>query len=473
MYCLAIIGVSIFPLLISDIYYLDDSYRVVTGIIGWSGDARPVGEIFYKILTLSNNSLPDLFPAPLILSILFLCYVFSLLSTKFSNGHTFLFALCISPVILNPLFNANLHFRYDSPFMVLSIAFALLPYCFSFKNKIADYLIPALFVTLALSSYQVSVNIFITFALIELTYNITRGDIKKSVIILLGRVVIILLGYLLYSKIVINLITVNSYFHEYSRIISLDKTGVLKLFDNLISSFAIFSGGWNMGFRIFMLSLALISGISLIGLAIKNHKTIIGTSFLLVSWVVMLLTSILFIPGVMIFSENPLFLSRGYVGLGGFISAMMIPACWISFKHIRFLVAIVYIYIIGFSYASNNAIKLENSHIENTAIRIINDIESYDTTGQIKYVDIDGQLQKSESTNIAIRAYPLIKSILPKAFYYNYNIGQFIINRNGMPNIKYTNPDKHHAPEYCHSKKSRYYYDICFGDNETAYITFK
>ena len=86
---------------------------------------------------------------------------------------------------------------------------------------------------------------------------------------------------------------------------------------------------------------------------------------------------------------------------------------------------------------------------------------------------IDGQLQKSESTNIAIRAYPLIKSILPKAFYYNYNIGQFIINRNGMPNIKYTNPDKHHAPEYCHSKKSRYYYDICFGDNETAYITFK
>ena len=135
MYCLAIIGVSIFPLLISDIYYLDDSYRVVTGIIGWSGDARPVGEIFYKILTLSNNSLPDLFPAPLILSILFLCYVFSLLSTKFSNGHTFLFALCISPVILNPLFNANLHFRYDSPFMVLSIAFALLPYRFSFKNQ--------------------------------------------------------------------------------------------------------------------------------------------------------------------------------------------------------------------------------------------------------------------------------------------------------------------------------------------------
>ncbi|HGJ5863056.1 MAG TPA: hypothetical protein ACHBX2_02480 [Arsenophonus nasoniae] len=43
---LGIIGLTVFPLLISNIYYLDDLYRVVWGFTGWDGDGRPFSQFF-------------------------------------------------------------------------------------------------------------------------------------------------------------------------------------------------------------------------------------------------------------------------------------------------------------------------------------------------------------------------------------------------------------------------------------------
>ena len=109
--CLVILGVALIPIISSNVYYMDDLYRVVLGIKGWSGDARPFAEIFYNVLTLQSDIMPDLFPAPLILAVVFLCFVFSMLSERFSNGRDILFAFCICPLILNPLFSSNLHFK--------------------------------------------------------------------------------------------------------------------------------------------------------------------------------------------------------------------------------------------------------------------------------------------------------------------------------------------------------------------------
>lgn len=469
---LGIIGLTVFPLLISNIYYLDDLYRVVWGFTGWDGDGRPFSQFFYRILTLRSHMLPDLFPAPLILSIVFLCFVFSLLSEKFGNRKSILFALCICSLILNPLFNANLHFRYDSSFMVLSIAFALLPFCVLSKNKIISFFLSCLFITLSLTSYQVSINIFITFSLIELLHGATRGDIKGSVVMTVNRMGGLIVGYIFYSKIIIGLTSVNAYFSEYSRIISFDKDGGSKLAENLSSSFSLLYENQNFGFKIFILSIILVYVLSLIDIIFRNHK-IINVPFLLLSWVITLLLSIFFIPGVTVFSENPLFMARGYVGFGGFIAAMLIPVCWVSFKYIRYLILISYIYMIGFSYAANNAMKLENAHIENVAIRIINDIENNSNGNEIKYINVDGELQHNESAKVAVVTYPLINSMLPRAFYYKYDVGQFVLNRLGLPDIRYTNSDSRDGFKECSSKKSRYYYDICFGGNNTAYITFK
>ncbi|MFP3515010.1 glucosyltransferase domain-containing protein [Pseudomonas sp. SIMBA_077] len=472
--CLVILGLALGPVISSNIYYMDDLYRVVLGIKGWSGDARPFADFFYSLLTLQSTIMPDLFPAPLILTVVILCFVFSMLSERYSNGRGILFAFCICPLILNPLFSSNLHFRYDSPFMVLSVAFALLPFCFSFKKLLSHFLVTAIFVTLTLSTYQVSVNVFAVFVVVDFLFFATKNDFRVAVSRLISRGAGFVVGYVAYSKVIIPCTQVNKYFLEYSTAVGLDKAGFLKIIDNFISSFSIFTNSQSLGFEIFVSFVFAAYVLSVAGLLIssyasKNKNTIA----LALSSVVAFFMFVLLIPGVMIFSEQPLFFARGYIGFGGFISAMLIPLCWASFKILKYVLIVPYIYMVGFFYAAHNAFKIENDHIENTAMSIINDIK-HAPNDEINYIRVDGELQHSAGTEVIEVAYPLIKPILPKAFSQQYDGGLYVIKRLGLPNVKYAEAENAKAiSDECLPKIKRYYYDICFGADNTAYVRFK
>ena len=470
--CLVILGVALIPIISSNVYYMDDLYRVVLGIKGWSGDARPFAEIFYNVLTLQSDIMPDLFPAPLILAVVFLCFVFSMLSERFSNGRDILFAFCICPLILNPLFSSNLHFKYDSPFMVLSVAFALLPFCFAFKRTVLYVLVTAAFVTLTLSTYQVSVNIFAVLTVVEFLYAATKGGFRVAVLRLINRGVGFIVGYLVYSKIIIPLTPVNKYFLEYSSAVGLNKSGVLKVLDNFTSSFSIFSNSQSMGFEIFVFCIVAAYVLAISNLLISNHKSISPIALALSS-VLAFFMFVLLIPGVMIFSEQPLFFARGYIGFGGFVSAMLIPLCWASVRVLRYILVIPYVYMVGFVYAAHNAFKIENDHIEQTAMSIINDINN-GGHDDVKYIRVDGELKNSPGTDVIVTAYPLVKTILPKAFSYQYDGGLYVIKRLGLPDVKYaTNENAEAISNGCLPKLKRHYYDICFGTEDTAYVKFK
>jgi len=447
--CLVILGVALIPIISSNVYYMDDLYRVVLGIKGWSGDARPFAEIFYNVLTLQSDIMPDLFPAPLILAVVFLCFVFSMLSERFSNGRDILFAFCICPLILNPLFSSNLHFKYDSPFMVLSVAFALLSFCFAFKR-----------------------TVFAVLTVVEFLYVATKGDFRAAVLRLINRGVGFIVGYLVYSKIIIPLTPVNKYFLEYSSAVGLNKSGVLKVLDNFTSSFSIFSNSQSMGFEIFVFCIVAAYVLAISNLLISNHKSISPIALALSS-VLAFFMFVLLIPGVMIFSEQPLFFARGYIGFGGFVSAMLIPLCWASVRVLRYILVIPYVYMVGFVYAAHNAFKIENDHIEQTAMNIISDINN-SGHDDVKYIRVDGELKNSPGTEVIVTAYPLVKTILPKAFSYQYDGGLYVIKRLGLPDVKYATDENAEAiSNGCLPKLKRHYYDICFGAEDTAYVKFK
>lgn len=470
--CLVILGLALIPIIGSNVYYMDDLYRVVLGIKGWSGDARPFAEIFYNALTLQSGIMPDLFPAPLILAVVFVCFVFSMLSEKFSNGRDVLFAFCICPLILNPLFSSNLHFKYDSPFMVLSVAFALLPFCFSFKKTVLYVLITAAFVTLTLSTYQVSVNIFAVLTVVEFLYAATKGGFRGAVLRLVNRGVGFIVGYFVYSKIIIPLTPVNKYFLEYSTAVGLDESGALKIFDNFTSSFTIFTNSQSLGFEIFVFCIVAAYVLAISNVVISNYKSTNPVALVLSSALAFFMF-VLLIPGVMIFSEQPLFFARGYIGFGGFVSAMLIPLCWASVRALKYILVIPYVYMVGFVYAAHNAFKLENDHIEQTAMSIINDINS-SGHDDVKYIRVDGALKNSPGTEVIVTAYPLIKTILPKAFSYQYDGGLYVIKRLGLPDVKYATDENAEAiSNGCLPKLKRHYYDICFGVEDTAYVKFK
>ncbi|MQU00179.1 hypothetical protein GHO34_07740 [Pseudomonas sp. FSL R10-2245] len=471
---LVILGLALIPIISSDIYYMDDLYRVVLGIKGWSGDARPFADFFYSVLTLQSNIMPDLFPAPLILAVVILCFVFSMLSERFSNGRGILFAFCVCPLILNPLFSSNLHFRYDSPFMVLSVAFALLSFCFSFKKFVSYFLVTAVFVILTLSTYQVSVNIFAALVIVEFLFSSTKGDFRVAVLRLISRGIGFVTGYIIYAKVIIPFVQVNKYFLEYSTAVGLDKAGLLKVFDNVISSFSIFINSQSSGFEIFVFFVVAAYVLSFASLLISSYANKNSSTLALaLSSVVAFFMFVVLIPGVMIFSEQPLFFARGYIGFGGFISAMLIPLCWASFKILKYILIVPYIYMIGFFYAAHNAFKIENDHVETIAMSIINDINSA-AKDDIKYIYVDGKRQYSAGAEVIAIAYPLIKPILPQAFSQQQDGGLYVLKRLGLPDVKYAVAENAKTTsDECLPKIKRHYYDICFGGDNTAYVKFK
>ena len=59
----------VLPLLLANIYYIDDNGRAALGYTNWGPDGRPLADIMIKALFLSAH-ISDIFPLPLILGVL-------------------------------------------------------------------------------------------------------------------------------------------------------------------------------------------------------------------------------------------------------------------------------------------------------------------------------------------------------------------------------------------------------------------
>lgn len=470
--CLAVIVVYIFPILTTTIYYKDDLARVMYGHYGWLGDARPLTEIGYKILSF-NSVLPDLFPLPLILSVVFISYVFTTLSNSTSHDNRLLFILCSVTVLLNPLFVENLHFRYDAPFMVLSLGFALLPFCYSKLNQWYSFAIGSCFLILSISAYQSAINVYIAFTSLEILRNSINNNyyvvIKKAA----SRLSALIVALLIYKFLIVPSINTSQYFNIYNNIIPLGPNFINSIIKNISTSFLIFKYTLNAGFLLLILSIILASVIPLLFITKgKNYKDRIR---IIIFYVLFIFSMLFCISGVVVFAETPIYFSRVYVGFGAVIACMLMPTCWLRYnnktKLIKFsFLVIPYIYLFSFSYAANNAMKIENAHMEDVARMIVSDIR---TSGNenIKNLVVSGKLKKSKQAEIAITAFPMIAGFLPQTFDGGYRGGEYLLNRLGLPDIRY-DYDEIKPVSDCLQISSGYYYNICKKNNELLSITF-
>lgn len=476
---LTLIAIYVFPLLTSNIYYYDDLSRVMFGYSGWVGDARPVGDILYRILSF-GNLIPDLFPFPLIISIIALCLTFSIIWQTFNtNENIIIYAVCFTPLVFNPLFISNLHFRYDAPFMVLSICFALLPFAITVQNTFIQIICGSLFIVLSFSSYQTAINVFIIFCSLEALRNIINYSYhfccKKIVI----RMASLFLGYLIYAKMVIPSIHLNNYFAKLNKTLTLDHAFPGKVYDHYIASMSIFVDDNSNGFKLFFFALISIFVVTIIFIFVKllKHNDKKRAILFITTAIIALTVSLFCIIGLVVFSENPVYYPRVYLGLGAFITTMIFPVCWIKNNHNRIIVyaaiAIPFTYMFSFGFAANNAIRLEDEHIKTISILIVKDILSSGNINDDIELTVNGKLKLSAQAKIASTAFPLIKFLLPKVFDNKYDGGQFMLRRMGLPRISYDNiAEKNMSQKNYLRKSENYYYQIWLVNEKKIFLTF-
>ena len=156
---------GILTIIRADFSYLDDLGRSSDGSRGWYYWSRYVSE-FSSILVHGDTNLTDISPLPQLLAILILSISSVLLVYVIGNRKITLMRLFASiPLGLSPYFLECLSFRFDAPYMALSILASIVPFLFITRKK-AFLVCSAVSLLIMCMTYQAASGIYVLIVII-------------------------------------------------------------------------------------------------------------------------------------------------------------------------------------------------------------------------------------------------------------------------------------------------------------------
>ncbi|MVW79191.1 hypothetical protein GOQ28_09680 [Bordetella sp. 02P26C-1] len=168
LWAFALYFIAIMPILRADRYYVDDMGRALTGYLGWSGDGRPLANVFMEVFNL-GTPLTDISPLPQIVSIAILAALAVSVARYFRINGTILPALVFAPMVIGPFFLENLSYKFDALTMTLAVFLALVT-VLKTRADLTGALLGILGLVASLSLYQPAFNVFLVFTTIQLVY---------------------------------------------------------------------------------------------------------------------------------------------------------------------------------------------------------------------------------------------------------------------------------------------------------------
>lgn len=189
------------PILLANVYYIDDLMRSTSGILGWIFLGRPLTDLTFQIVSSSNQAI-DIFPLGLIISVLFLTLASMILLITTGIKKKLFTILLFSMIWMNPMMLQNLSYRFDSLSMSLSILSCALAAYFIYNKSFLYTTLSCLFIVCSLSLYQPSVFSFLSCCILISTCKIVNYEtnIKDTFIIALKTTISFLAGYYVYSN---------------------------------------------------------------------------------------------------------------------------------------------------------------------------------------------------------------------------------------------------------------------------------
>lgn len=419
------------PILLGTSYYYDDLFRAYSGYSSWSSDGRPFANFFYQIITF-YQTMPDIFPLPVIIALAIFAYIGFIFFKQYSNASSLAHAISYVMLIMSPMFVSNLLFRYDSSFMIIAVATSIFPYALNLKRNV-NIIIGIIFIVLSFGLYQAVVSIFIAFAGIEVFRNSCNSNAKYTIKICLIRIAQLAIAYIVYSKIILELFTINDYFKSFNKPIELNANGISHLVANISASLYNIKLLFSPGMLISLTPIVIYSTFCFIKFIYSSKKAF--PVFGLLSAIV---TTSISMPGIAIFGEAPIFYPRIYIGFGAFLFFICIVPCMLNGnnKITLLLQMILTFYLFGFINATCNAVRADIEYQKSTSQRIINVVDEHGLSAYHNMV-ILGQLRQSPLSFVNSLSYPLISIITPRHFINGYDGTRFMLMHEGLDNVEY------------------------------------
>lgn len=176
----------IYPLLLADYFYIDDSWRAQLAGLAWKEQGRILTQWLYQGLSFTEGA-PNIFPLPLLASTLVMAFALRRLVFHYFPAVTLAHCFIVLPLWYSPFFLQNLSYQYDGPAMALGVAAVIYAMVISGRTLLGRIIFPSGLLAVALSFYQMNINVFVGLCCVELIRCINEHLRMSRVWLLMGR----------------------------------------------------------------------------------------------------------------------------------------------------------------------------------------------------------------------------------------------------------------------------------------------
>jgi uncharacterized protein with PQ loop repeat len=420
--------------------YADDMEREHYGITGWLGWSRYLSE-FLSLLLYQNFLLSDISPGTQILALLVLSCS-SLLLYFILNGtvHENIFALLATlPVGLSPYFLANMAYKFDSPYIALSVLACIVPFVFS-RNLRAFFTASFLGLLCMLMTYQATSGVYIIItSVIALKAWLHKEKAGKEVCSFAITAIAAFVCAFLVFKICFMITITDDYVSNTVLPLSDFFPGMLR---NIMQYISILFSDFNLtAFKIEIIVLLFIFMLQAIRTSKRNKILTAAVSFFVTVFI------IVFSYGAYLILETPGFSARYFVGFGPLLATTSVFSLNILYKKKHpvafadcvqiFVVFLVTWNCIVFALSFGNSLADQKRYQEFFAAQIVSELNHLCDNSENVSVQFEGSMGHAPIVNHIAKSFPLVKRMVHVGLHendkYGYNLLEnyaFNANRN-------------------------------------------
>lgn len=410
--------------------YLDDLDRIVSGTRGWSGWDRYLAQQLSVILN-TDSRMVDISPLPQVIAVAFLAATSVILISLFCRTKEISFKniFAVLPVGISPYFLQCLSYKFDAPYMALSIFASIFPFLFINSLYRIYGIISVISVLIMYNTYQASSGIYILVALYLTFSRWNEGkNIEACFKFFVNSCIYFLLASIIYKLFFVtprNIYVSNS-IAPINEIIYISFSNIYSYVSFILSDFNI---RW--------LILLILVIISFIYSFIRFSSRGLMQSGIAAIFLVFFGAIISY--GAYIILEKPLFAPRAMYGIGVFIALMNLHIVNISKNCFTKIISfsLVWCFIV-FAFMYGNALAEQKNYVDYRVGVFISDFSKLNIDhSNLVSMQIAGDMGVSPIVENLGRKYPIINRLIYKSVggYYPWDVSN-IYYHFGLKNIK-------------------------------------
>lgn len=434
-----------FPILLANVPYMDDIYRITNGNLHWASEGKPLADYILRMMNM-RQTVVDMAPLPQIVGLLLLCYGLVKFAERFfvsERGAVSLSLLLCA--LFSPYLLENMAFRYEALFYLAGLGAVFFIISLPDERGLHHVLIMLGLVAL-FSVYQPLITAFVVMTLFEAYYRVMTGTapIKKVFGGLMIRGVETVVAFALYTLLIPRFLVreaylANSYVQMRAQIVSFSDPALLQqLFQHAGRYFEMITmiPRSMPDVLVGMLGAAIVaSGLGMIWEVWQRQHLSLLERLLQVAGVVFLpLFALLATFFPFIFFANPEVTGRLMIGLSPWFLFMgvMMNHYWQKYNRVRcFLGIMIAIFFFGQSYSYGQATKAEHEHEIYIAMRLSEDIMA--VMPNVKELIMDGYSKESPQRRYAREKYPVFTWMMPIYLNHDWSYGKLLLELYGLP----------------------------------------